>query len=187
MKPLYAVLKARFKDRPAGHWVTFTTEISGIKLIAIAYAWSQRGVSYILSTCGSTEPSEKFYMSYFEDDYGNVGSKEVSRPKLAHLIYDYLPLIDEHNKQRQKILGLERRWPTRNCWFRLLTTLIGMSLVDMHRLYRNVQNAKYSDVDILEFSDFVCKKLLKRNIRQTARLGAMVGENTNGNEGILEN
>jgi hypothetical protein len=186
MKPLYAVLKARFKDRPAGHWVTFTTEISGIKLIAIAYAWSQRGVSYILSTCGSTEPSEKFYMSYFEDDYGNVGSKEVSRPKLAHLIYDYLPLIDEHNKQRQKILGLERRWPTRNCWFRLLTTLIGMSLVDMHRLYRNVQNAKYSDVDILEFSDFVCKKLLKRNIRQTARLGAMVGENTNGNEGILE-
>jgi hypothetical protein len=42
MKPFYAVLKARFKDRPAGHWVTFTTEISGIKLIAIAYAWSQR-------------------------------------------------------------------------------------------------------------------------------------------------
>jgi hypothetical protein len=94
MKPLYAVLKARFKDRPAGNWVIYTTEISGIKLIAIAYACSQRGVSYILSTCGSTEPSEKFYMSYFdEDDYGEVGSKEVSRPKLAHLIYDYLPLI----------------------------------------------------------------------------------------------
>ena len=61
MKPLYAVLKARFKDRPAGHWVTFTTKISGIKLIAIAYAWCQQGVLYILSTCGSTEPSEKFY------------------------------------------------------------------------------------------------------------------------------
>jgi len=28
MKPLYAVLKARFKDQPAGHWVTFTAEIS---------------------------------------------------------------------------------------------------------------------------------------------------------------
>ncbi len=80
MKPLHAVLKAHFKDRPDGHWVTFTTEISGIKLIAVAYTWSQRGVSYILSTCGSTEPSEKCYMSYFEDDYGIVGSKEVSRP-----------------------------------------------------------------------------------------------------------
>jgi hypothetical protein len=86
----------------SGDWVTFTTEISGGKLIAIAYAWSQRGVSYLLSTCGSTEPSEKMYMSYFQDDFDNVGSKEVSRPKLAHLIYDYLPLIDEHKKQRQK-------------------------------------------------------------------------------------
>jgi hypothetical protein len=115
MKPLYAVLNACFKDRPAGHWVTFEATVSGVRLIAVAYAWSQRGVSYILSTCGSTEPAEKMYMSYFEDDYGNVGSKEISRPKLAHLLYDYLPLIDEHNKQRQKILGLERKWPTHNC------------------------------------------------------------------------
>jgi hypothetical protein len=139
MKPLYSVLKAHFKDRPAGHWVTFVAEISGVKLIALAYAWHQRGVSYILSTCRSTESSDKMHMSYFEDDFGNVGSKEVNWPKLAHLIYDYLPLIDEHNKQRQKILGLERKWPTRNCWFRFLTTLMGMCIVDMHRLYRKIR------------------------------------------------
>ncbi len=52
------------------------------------------------STCGSTEPSENMYMSYFEDDFGNVGSKEVSQPKLAHLIYDYFSLLGEHYKQR---------------------------------------------------------------------------------------
>jgi hypothetical protein len=99
MKPLYAVLKARIKDRPAGHWVTFQATISGVPLNAMAYAWSQRGISYVLSTCGSTKPAEKMYMSYFEDDYGNVGSKEINRPELAHLLYDYLPLIDEHDKQ----------------------------------------------------------------------------------------
>ncbi len=76
-------------------------------------------MSYILSTCESTEPSNKLYMSYFEDDFWNVGSKEVGHPKLAHLIYEYLPLIDKHNKQHQKILGLERKWPTCNCWFKL--------------------------------------------------------------------
>jgi hypothetical protein len=108
----------------------------------MAYAWSQRGISYVLSTCGSTKPAEKMYMSYFKDDYGNVGSKEISHPELAHLLYDYLPLIDKHNKQRQKILGLERKWPTRNCWFRLLTTLLGMSIVDMHRFYQNLKNAE---------------------------------------------
>jgi hypothetical protein len=57
MKELNAVMKARFGQRPAGHWVTFTTQVSGINVMAIAYAWSQWGVTYILSTCGSTEPS----------------------------------------------------------------------------------------------------------------------------------
>jgi hypothetical protein len=122
MKPLFAILKAHYKDCPAGHWVTFQATISGVNVIAMAYAWSQRGVSYISSTCGSTALAGKMYMSYFEDNYGNVGSKEISRPELAHLLYNYLPLIDEHNKQRQKILGLENKWPTQNCWFCLLTT-----------------------------------------------------------------
>jgi hypothetical protein len=133
----------------------------GVTLIALVYAWSQRGVSYMLSTCGSTEPSDKLYTSYLEDDFGNLGSKEVNWPKLAHLIiYDYLPLIDEHNKQRQKILCLERKWPARNCWFRLLTTLMGMCIVDMHRLYCNKRGEYFSDIDVLEFSDMVCKSLV---------------------------
>jgi hypothetical protein len=161
MKALFAVLKAQFKDRPAGHWVTMSATIFEVKLIAMAYAWTQRGVLYILSTCGSTEPSDKLYMSYFEDDFRNVGSKEISRPKLAHLIYDYLPLIDKHNKQRQKILGLERKWPTRNCWFRLLRTLMGMCVVDMHQIYHNIRNEPFADIDILEFSDMICKGFVK--------------------------
>jgi hypothetical protein len=84
-----------------------------------------------------------------------VGSKEINLPELAHLLYDHLPLIDEHKKQGQKILGLERRWPTRNCWFWLLTTLLGMCIVDMHRLYRNLINEAFLEVDILEFSDMI--------------------------------
>jgi hypothetical protein len=44
---LYAVVKVCFKDQPAGHWVTFKATVSGVKLLAISYAWTQRGVSYI--------------------------------------------------------------------------------------------------------------------------------------------
>jgi hypothetical protein len=51
------------------------------------------------------------YQSYFEDDYGNKGIKEISRSELAHLLYDYLPLIDEHNNQRQKIWDLNGSGP----------------------------------------------------------------------------
>jgi hypothetical protein len=106
----------------------------------------------------------------FEDDYGNVGCKEIQRPIIAHLLYNYLPLIDEHNKQHQGILGLERKWPTRQCWFRLLTTLVGMSVVDMHRIYCNVRASEFNEMDILQFSDFICKKLRLRTWRVAPKL-----------------
>jgi hypothetical protein len=38
----------------------------------------------------------------------NVDYKFLPRPQLAHFIFKYLPLIDENNKQRQSVLGLER-------------------------------------------------------------------------------
>jgi hypothetical protein len=83
MRPLFAIFNARFKIHPLGHWVMMRTEIAGVRLIAIAYVWSQHGVSYILSTCGSTEPSDKLYTSYFEGEFRNVGSKQILRPKIG--------------------------------------------------------------------------------------------------------
>jgi hypothetical protein len=123
--------------------------------MAIAYAWSKRGITYMLSTCGPMEPSEKLYTSHFEDEFGNVNSKEIHRPKIAHLLYDYLPLIDEHNKQ-QSILVLERKRPTRKCWFQLLTTLVEMCVVDFHHRYHNLHSPDCHEVDILKFFDFIC-------------------------------
>jgi hypothetical protein len=39
------------------------------------------------------------YTSFFEDSFGNIASKEIPCPRIANLLFDYLPLIDEHNKQ----------------------------------------------------------------------------------------
>jgi hypothetical protein len=72
-------------------------------------------------------------------DFGNVTFKELPRPSIAHFYFELCPLIDNHNKDRQGILGLEDCWPTKNPWFRLVTTLIGMSVneCNMHRWDRN--------------------------------------------------
>jgi len=80
---LLAVLLARHGKYPAGHWVTFTTEIAGVKLYAMAYAWSQKGVSFILSTCGSTEPSDTPYFAWYQDDFGGATFKPLPRPRMA--------------------------------------------------------------------------------------------------------
>jgi hypothetical protein len=121
--------------------------IADVSLIAIAYAWSQRSISYFLSTCGTTTPHDIKYQSHFEDDYGNVQWKEINRPSIAHFLYEYLPLIDEHNRQRQNLLGLERCWPTKDCWFRLVTTLLGMSVVDMHHWHRNCIYTRHAETN----------------------------------------
>jgi hypothetical protein len=61
MAGLHAVLKGRFGNTCAGHWVSMTSVIVGVKLLALSYAWSQKGVSYFLSTCGSTHKSSVMY------------------------------------------------------------------------------------------------------------------------------
>ena len=161
---LLTVMKARHGTHPAGNWVVFTAKIAGIDLIVMAYAWSQKGISFFLSTCGSTAKSRNSYRSHFENEYGQVDFKELPRPKLAEFLFEYLPLIDEHNRMRQDRLALEKCWPTKNCWFRLIVTLVGMSVVDLQRVYRN-KDSKYLEWDVFKFADYISADL-KVNIRK---------------------
>ena len=50
-----------------------------------------------------------------------------------------LPIIDEHNRMRQNVLGLERKYLAKGCWFHLLVNATGSSVVDMHRWCRNLK------------------------------------------------
>ena len=61
---------------------------------------------------------------------------------------------------------MEKRWQTRNPWFRLITTMVGMSVVDMYRLYRHqkikVDGWTPQEVDalcIIRFTDLICGNL----------------------------
>jgi hypothetical protein len=159
-RALHAILQARFGKRPAGHLVVMETVAAGVKIFAMAYAWSHWGVSYIVSTCGDMSTHKEKYMSAFEDDWGRIQYEMLEGPRIAHFLYEYLPLIDEHNKQRQNLLNLERKWCTKDCWFWLVTILVGMSVVDMHRWYRNKGFGKSArdgsyDFVIHEFSNLL--------------------------------
>ena len=78
---------------------------------------SNRGITLIVSSCGETIRHEIDYRSKFDDGHGNVQSKFLARPAIAHMLFEFLPLIDEHNKARKSHLALERRWQTTSCWF----------------------------------------------------------------------
>jgi hypothetical protein len=136
------------------------TSIAGIKMMVMAYAWSQKVISYL---------SPVLYRSAFEDEFGSVDYKFLPCPQIAHFSFEYLPLIDDHNNQRQAVLVLERKWPTQCCWTRLIVTLIGMCVVDMQRLYcseKKLQNRILcgrileEEATIVKFSDLLCSGLI---------------------------
>ena len=91
-----------------GHWVMTRTVISDVPIVACGYAWSQRSISNFLSTTGNTSPSLHLYISQFEGEFGCVGWRDIPKPNFADSVYDFLPLIDDHNKQLQNILNLEK-------------------------------------------------------------------------------
>jgi hypothetical protein len=165
MAGLHAVLKGIFGNKCAGHWVSMTSVIGCVKLLALAYTWSQKGVSYFLPTCRITHHSSVMYKSSFEDEFGSISSEFFPRPQISHFLYEYLPLIDEHNKQRQSVLGLERKWSTQCCWTRLIVILTGTCVVDMHCKYRcekRLHNRVIyglvleEEPTVIRFSDLIC-------------------------------
>ena len=145
---LHKVLMARYPRYPAGHHVVMKVTIAGVDLFALAYAYSNQGVTTMVSSSGTTIRHEKDYRSNIVDDYGNVTFREIPRPCVAHFLFELLPLIDNHNKDRQSLLALEDCWPTKSPWFRLVTTLIGMSVVDLHRWDRNRRSGGKGLLDI---------------------------------------
>ena len=163
---LYAVLKARHSKRPAGHWVVMKTNIAGVDLFAIAYAWSQSSVAYMVSTCGKTIRHCEDYYAKFSDGYDNKETLAYPRPAIVHQTYHFLPLIDEFNKERQKVLALEKKWPTRNCWTRCITSLTGQCVVDVMRWDRSKcvslaigYTEAYKEWDITEMANLIARPL----------------------------
>ena len=67
--------------------------------------------------------------------------------------------IHVHNQTRQDILAIETNWDTRDCWFRLDCTIVGMVVVDAWRglKYKNIIP---STMSIRKFTNQLCKTLL---------------------------
>ena len=132
---LQAVMRSRHPEYPQGKWVVMTTEIQGVKLTAICYAWSKHGLAYFITTMGNTRLSIHKYKSRYQGLYGEVVEVELDRPEILHFVFVLLPLIDNHNKLRQAELGAEKSWPTKDAWTKLFVAIVGMAVVDLFCLY----------------------------------------------------
>ena len=120
----------------SGAWATFTSELKldGDKTMPIFAVSHRRGESVhkFISTCGTTLRGAA-HTATFEDDedrayVDDCNTYELTR-KCPRVLNDYTlaqPCIDRHNRYRQAILAMEKRFITNNFSFRLATTLMGM-------------------------------------------------------------
>jgi hypothetical protein len=102
---------------------------------------------------GSTKLGDP-YIARFPDANGNVAQRSVPRPDVISKYFNDSNVIDTHNQARQGLLKLEKRWVTHNCWFRLDTTLIAMTITDCWRAYKHAMPLKkHKEMTIMEFAD----------------------------------
>ena len=126
------ILKARNSSRPARHWVEMSATKSDTDVMEIERAWNQRGMLYFTSTCG-TEMHEETCLSNFEDYFGTVACKEINRLSICNFVCEVLRIVDEHNRGRQSVLGLEIKLLTKDFWFRSLAIMIRLRAVNAHK------------------------------------------------------
>ena len=133
--PLRAVLQARHPKRMAGHWVVFKSTIQDVEIKAIAYAWSNREIMFIVTTVGNTTEALNPYVS-FDGCTGFDGgdTKLAARPDIAEFFTGFLPHIDTYNRLRQYSISIENQWPTKCCWRKLLMCYLGQSVVNQTKI-----------------------------------------------------
>ena len=81
---LYAVLKTRHPRRPAGHWVVMKSNIAGVDLFALVYAWLQSSVAYMVLICGKTILHVEDYYAKFSDRYNNKETCVYPHTAIVH-------------------------------------------------------------------------------------------------------
>ena len=112
-----------------------TAPETNVKLVAIGYKYNAKKVLCFVMTknAGSTLPGNNPYRAKYPDLFGNVKERLVERPDvLGGTYFAHSNLIDILNHLRRGILALERHWRTKNPWFRLDVTCLGVTAIDCY-------------------------------------------------------
>jgi hypothetical protein len=87
--------------------------------------------------------------------------REVERPACISMYFDGCGKIDQHNQARQGFLRLEKHWTTQSGWFRVFTTLVGITVTDAWLCMRSGLGSDnpLRNVSIIKFAGILAKQL----------------------------
>ena len=161
-------VESALKDAPGGVQIVLKTRYRNQTLIALGYRYSRKTTLLFVMTdkAGTTKTGDPYKMKY-TDIYGNLCERAVDRPDVISNYFADSNIIDTHNHLRQSVLGLEKRWLCKDAYFRLTTTLIGMTLTDTfllakhHKLIDSKKSCEEKRMGVRRFAGIVATQLLK--------------------------
>jgi hypothetical protein len=121
-----------------------------INLLAIGYKYnSKRVLKFFASTDVGSTKAGMLYNMRFTDAYSNVCVPRVQHPIIISTIFNDLNCVDSHNHVRHYEFSLEKKWLKQDPFFRLQTTLTGMTVTDVWKLasfHKFISNANDKEV-----------------------------------------
>lgn len=147
-----------------------TTTPENVKLYAVGYKYCKKKCLCFLFTEGTswTEEGEP-YKARFKDTNGNSMIRNVIRPACCSHYFKISNVVDVHNQQRQKELRLEKMWVTQDGYFRIITTVFGMCVVDCWNAYKHhlPRNHRHKDCELMSVVNMMAKDLLDNKENNT--------------------
>lgn len=133
------------------------SERDGIPLVAVA--WWDKKLKMFISTAGTNARApdhERVRYRLKPNGEYEIYKKYTQISSIPYEYFSFAQKVDVHNHRRQGILAMERALSTRSWAFRIVSTLLGVIMVDAYALYNNVgQCQALADNEKLTFRDFV--------------------------------
>ena len=136
------------------------------------FVWMDRERRYFISSGLSMQegkPQERERWRQLVTDLTTPPTKVhlvVPQPVAAEVYYDACGKIDQHNRDRQATLGLERKFRTHDWSMRVNMSILSMCLVDSWRIWMRINNINEGDTAIetqKQFYGYLSAELIDNN------------------------
>ena len=119
----------------------YTRAENSIAPTLMAFVWVDRERRYFISSCSNIAPGLPYIRNRWrqidpDDDAVNV-NLEIDQPAAAEIYYSVCAKIDQHNRDRQSTLNLEKKMKTHDWAKRVGTSLLSICVVDTWKVYNS--------------------------------------------------
>ena len=160
------ILTKTLKDAPGGKWALCETNIDGVGIVCAGYKYNAKKTLFFAWPKGAARcvPGEP-YIATFVDGTGNRVAREVMRLSVLSRYFAYANVVDVHDQYRQDCLDLEYTWVTKDCWFRLFTTILGVVITDSYLAVTRGLNPRDPDKEMtmMKFADRLALELIEND------------------------